>query len=69
MGRAYGFGIDVDPGTGNGYNGTSDSWGRKIEFSNGFAVDYEIYFWWSGGSGMGTDNFNTWTGSGWDYKA
>ncbi|ASJ09837.1 hypothetical protein A3L12_00220 [Thermococcus sp. P6] len=64
---AYGIGIDVDPGTGNGYTGNSDSWGRSVSFSNGFAPDYEIYFWWGWDSGMGTDNFNTWTGSGWTY--
>ncbi|ASJ08243.1 hypothetical protein A3L11_02970 [Thermococcus siculi] len=66
---AYGIGIDVDPGTGNGYTGSSDSWGRQINFSNGFAVDYEIYFWWGWNSGMGTDNFNAWTGSGWNYNS
>ncbi|WP_297090440.1 CARDB domain-containing protein, partial [Thermococcus sp.] len=66
---AYGIGIDVDPGTGNGYTGPSDSWGRQINFSSGFAVDYEIYFWWGWNSGMGTDNFNTWTGSGWNYNS
>nr|WP_206203546.1 CARDB domain-containing protein [Thermococcus sp. M36] len=64
---AYGIGIDVDPGTGNGYTSGGDSWGRNVEFSNGFAVDYELYFWWGWDSGMGTDNFNTWTGSGWNY--
>ncbi|WP_088886145.1 CARDB domain-containing protein [Thermococcus thioreducens] len=66
---AYGIGIDVDPGTGNGYVSGGDSWGRSIEFSNGFALDYEIYFWWGWNSGMGTDNFNTWTGSGWNYNS
>ena len=66
---AYGIGIDVDPGTGKGYVSGGDSWGRNIEFSNGFAVDYEIYFWWSWNGGMGTDNFNTWTGSGWSYSS
>ncbi len=64
---AYGIGIDVDPGTGNGYVSGGDSWGRSIEFANGFAVDYELYFWWGWDSGMGTDNFNTYTGSGWNY--
>ncbi|WP_297510712.1 CARDB domain-containing protein [Thermococcus sp.] len=66
---AYGFGIDVDPGAGTGYNGTSDAWGRKVGFTSGFGLEYELYFWWSGSSGMGTDNFITWTGSGWDYKS
>ncbi|WP_297070243.1 CARDB domain-containing protein, partial [Thermococcus sp.] len=69
---AYGIGIDINPGSGEGYTGgsnPSDSWGRSIGFGNGFAVDYEIYFWWSGSSGMGTDNFNTWTGSGWSYNS
>ena len=69
---AYGFGIDVDPGSGNGYTGgsdPSDAWGRKIGFGGDYAIDYELYFWWSGSSGMGTDNFITWTGSGWDYKS
>ncbi|NJE43018.1 CARDB domain-containing protein [Thermococcus sp. GR6] len=66
---AYGIGIDVDPGTGNGYTGTSDSWGRSISFGNGYAVDYEIYFWWGWDTGMGTDNFNAWTGSGWTYNS
>ncbi|WP_297435639.1 CARDB domain-containing protein [Thermococcus sp.] len=69
---AYGFAIDVDPGSGKGYTGgsnPSDSWGRNIGFGNGYAPDYEIYFWWSGSSGMGTDNFNSWTGSGWNYNS
>ncbi|ACJ17205.1 Hypothetical protein TON_1715 [Thermococcus onnurineus NA1] len=66
---AYGIGIDVDPGTGNGYTGTSDSWGRSISFGNSYAVDYEIYFWWGWDTGMGTDNFNVWTGSGWTYNS
>ncbi|WP_088863261.1 CARDB domain-containing protein [Thermococcus celer] len=68
-GVAYGIGIDTDPGSGNGYTNGGDSWGRNINFSNGFAVDYEIYFWWGSNSGMGTDNFNTWTGSGWNYHS
>ncbi|AAL81233.1 hypothetical protein PF1109 [Pyrococcus furiosus DSM 3638] len=66
---AYGIGIDVDPGSGNGYTGDSDAWGRKIAFGNNYAIDYEIYFWWSGGSGITADNFINWTGSGWDYKS
>ncbi|NJE02087.1 hypothetical protein E3E42_09310 [Thermococcus sp. JdF3] len=49
-GMAYGFGIDVDPGTGNGYTTGGDAWGRGIEFSNGYALDYEVYFWWDDGS-------------------
>ncbi|AHF81273.1 DOMON domain-containing protein [Thermococcus paralvinellae] len=65
---AYGIGIDVDPGTGNGYTGDTDAWGRRIGFGNGYAIDYEIYFWWGWNTGMGSDNFITWTGSGWDYK-
>ena len=66
---AYGIGIDVDPGTGNGYTGTSDAWGRRISFGGGYAADYELYFWWSGGDGKITaDNFIAWTGGGWDYK-
>nr|WP_206204540.1 CARDB domain-containing protein [Thermococcus sp. 21S7] len=63
---AYGIGIDIDPGTGSGYTSGGDSWGRSVEFSGGFAPDYEIYFWWSKASGMGAGNFNTWAGSGWD---
>ncbi|WP_324735089.1 CARDB domain-containing protein [Thermococcus sp. SY098] len=66
---AYGIGIDIDPGTGNGYTGDMDAWGRRIGFGNGYAIDYEIYFWYSGGSGITADNFITWTGGGWDYKA
>ncbi|AEH24244.1 CARDB domain-containing protein [Pyrococcus yayanosii] len=69
---AYGVGIDVDPGTGSGYTGgdnPSDAWGRKIGFGNGYAVDYEIYFWWGWNTGMGADNFIRWTGNGWDYKS
>lgn len=65
-GISYGFAIDVDPESGKGYTGTSDSWGRRISFSGSFAPDYEIYFWWDGG--ITSDNFNTWTGGGWDYK-
>ncbi|USS40789.1 hypothetical protein NF865_00735 [Thermococcus aggregans] len=71
-GVAYGIGIDVDPGTGNGYTGgtsPSDAWGRHIGFGSGYAVDYQIYFWWDGNTGMGSNNFITWTGSGWDYKS
>jgi len=69
---AYGIGIDVDPGSGNGYTGSSspsDAWGRRIGFGNGYAIDYEIYFWWDWSNGMSADNFITWTGSGWDYKS
>ncbi|AFK22338.1 hypothetical protein Py04_0737 [Pyrococcus sp. ST04] len=66
---AYGIGIDIDPGAGTGYKGTSDAWGRKISFGNNFGIDYEIYFWWSGSSGITADNFITWTGEGWDYKS
>lgn len=66
---AYGIGIDVDPGSGEGYVSGGDSWGRSVEFSNGFAIDYEVYFWWGWNSGMGTDNFNVWTGSGWEYHS
>ena len=70
---AYGFGIDVNPGSGKGYTGgsnPSDSWGRKVGFGNGFAIDYEIYFWWSGSEGKITsDNFNVWTGNGWSYSS
>ena len=65
---AYGIGIDVDPGSGNGYTGTTDAWGRRISFGGDYAIDYELYFWWGWNSGMGADNFITWTGSGWDYK-
>jgi|GEM_PF-1164323 subtilase family serine protease len=65
---AYGFAIDVDPGTTNGYDGTTDAWGRHIAF-NGYYPDYEVYFWWDGGSGITADNFIAWTGSGWDYKS
>lgn len=65
---AYGIGIDVDPGSGNGYTGTSDAWGRGISFAGDYAIDYELYFWWGWNSGMGSDNFITWTGSDWDYK-
>ncbi|ALV62085.1 CARDB (Cell adhesion related domain found in bacteria) domain-containing protein [Thermococcus sp. 2319x1] len=69
---AYGIGIDVDPGSGNGYTGDSspnDAWGRRIGFGNGYAIDYEIYFWWDWGNGMSANNFITWTGGGWDYKS
>ncbi|ABQ46982.1 hypothetical protein Tpet_0964 [Thermotoga petrophila RKU-1] len=62
---AYGIGIDTKPG--GYYTGDSDAWGRKINFDAGYAVDYEIYFWWSGGSGVTSDNFCIWTGSDWDY--
>ena len=68
---AYGFGIDVDPGSGNGYTGgsdPSDAWSRRIGFGGGYAIDYELYFWWGWDKGMDADNFITWTGSGWDYK-
>ena len=66
---AYGVGIDVDPGSGRGYTGTRDAWGRRISFGGDYAVDYELYFWWSGADGKITsDNFIIWTGDGWDYK-
>ncbi len=66
-GMAYGFGIDVDPGTGNGYTGTSDAWDRSISFGNGYAIDYEVYFWWDQGSAsITTAQLNTYNG-GWDW--
>ena len=65
---AYGIGIDVDPGTENGYTGNTDAWGRRIGFGGGYAIDYEIYFWWGWNTGMGADNFIIWTEDGWDYK-
>ncbi|MDK2854497.1 MAG: hypothetical protein PWQ92_1391, partial [Thermococcaceae archaeon] len=42
--------------------------GRGISFAGDYAIDYELYFWWGWNSGMGSDNFITWTGSDWDYK-
>ncbi len=67
--EAYGIGLDVN-GLTSGYNvsyGTSDAWGRSITFS-GYAIDYEIYFFWNGGSGTITsNNLCEWTGSGWNY--
>ncbi|AIF70222.1 hypothetical protein PAP_09220 [Palaeococcus pacificus DY20341] len=71
---AYGIGIDVDPGSGNGYTGTSDAWGRSINFEGGYAIDYELYTWWDKSQAKptvdGQENvaFLPWTGSGWEYK-
>ncbi|AMM53784.1 CARDB domain-containing protein [Pyrococcus kukulkanii] len=62
---AYGIGIDIDPGKGTGYTGDTDAWGRQIKFGNGFGIEYEIYFWWSWDSGMGTDHFIVWNESSW----
>ncbi len=73
-GIAYGIGIDVDPGTGNGYTGGSDAWGRSLNFGSGYAIDYEIYTWWDQGQGKptvdGVENvaFIPWTGGGWNYQ-
>lgn len=68
-GMAYGFGIDIDPGTGNGYTTGGDAWGRSIEFSNGYALDYEAYFWWDDGSASITSaQLNTYNGE-WDYPS
>lgn len=68
---AYGFGIDVDPGSGNGYTGgsnPSDAWNRKIGFKSPFAIDYEIYFYWDGSSNSITSaQLAKWTGNGWTY--
>ncbi|WP_440058973.1 hypothetical protein ACSU1N_04040 [Thermogladius sp. 4427co] len=60
---AYGFKIDVVPG---GYNNTApvsnrDSWGRYITYdSNKYGIDYEIYFYWSGASGITSANLDSW---------
>ncbi|WP_367883126.1 CARDB domain-containing protein [Thermococcus peptonophilus] len=67
-GMAYGFGIDVDPGTGNGYTGGGDAWGgRQINFTNGYAIDYEVYFWWDDGQAKITAaQLNPYNGN-WDW--
>ncbi|KHC90217.1 hypothetical protein, partial [Thermotoga sp. TBGT1766] len=64
---AYGIGIDTKPG--GYYTGDSDAWGRKISFGAGYAVDYEIYFWWAGGSGLDSNNFCEWNGLVWNYRS
>ncbi|PLV60446.1 hypothetical protein [Thermotoga sp. KOL6] len=64
---AYGIGIDVGPG--GYYTGSSDAWGRKVNFDAGYAIDHEIYFWWGWDSGLGSNNFCVWNGGGWDYHA
>ena len=70
---AYGFGIDVDPGSGKGYTGgdsPSDAWNRKIGFKSPFAIDYEVYFYWSGSSNSITSaQLFKWTGSEWTKTA
>lgn len=63
---AYGIGIDTKP---SGYTGDSDAWGRKISFGADYAVDYEIYFWWAGGSGLDSNNFCEWNGLDWNYRS
>ncbi|WP_052696214.1 CARDB domain-containing protein [Palaeococcus ferrophilus] len=72
----YGIGIDVDPGTGNGFTGPGDAWGKDIGFGNGYAIDYELYGYWNEGAGRleydwGTRTglqFIKYTGNGWDYS-
>ncbi len=70
---AYGFAIDVNVSSGWGYKYSSsgDAWGRKISFNASYPdlPDYELYFWWDHSSGITSDNFVKWTGSGWDYKS
>ncbi|AIU69358.1 hypothetical protein TEU_02800 [Thermococcus eurythermalis] len=72
-----GVGIDIDPGTGNGYvgadqdgdpsNGFEDIWWRNIGFGGGYAIDYELYFWYdSGNQRIGGGDFKHWNGNGWD---
>lgn len=63
---AYGIGIDTKP---SGYTGDSDAWKRKINFGAGYAVDYEIYFRWDGGSGLDSNNFCEWNGLDWNYRS
>jgi len=70
---AYGVGIDVDQVDGNGYYaGSSDAWGRKINFGNvlshdPYAIDYEIYFWWDGAQGQITSAYlYRWDGAAWE---
>lgn len=75
---AYGFSIDVDQQDGSGYIGDPDlgiwdSWGRHIVFANEppdyFAPDYQVYFWYDGGTAAITSaNFNRYNGTGWDYN-
>lgn len=61
---AYGFGIDIDPLTGNGYTNETDAWNRKIQFGGSYAVDYELYFWWDGASGKITaSNLGSYSGN------
>lgn len=64
---AYGIGIDTKPG--GYYTGNEDAWKRKINFGAGYAVDYEIYFWWAGGSGLDSNNFCEWNGLDWNYRS
>ncbi len=67
---AYGFVMDCADG---GYSGdpsadTRDSWGRKLYFPE-WNPDYQIYFWYSGGSGSITSsNYNKYENGSWQYN-
>lgn len=70
---AYGFSLDMDFVEFSGYyTGDSDAWGRRMNFvgwaPSNYALEHEIYFWWSGWDGAITAwNLCTWNGAGWDY--
>jgi hypothetical protein len=70
---AYGFSLDMDSVEFSGYyTGDNDAWGRRMNFAGwapyNYALEYEIYFWWSGWDGAITAwNLCTWNGTGWDY--
>ena len=67
---AYGFVLDCAEG---GYAGdptadVRDSWGRKLYFPDWYP-DYQIYFWYSGGSGSITSaNYNKYDNGSWSYN-
>ncbi|MEM1675913.1 MAG: carboxypeptidase regulatory-like domain-containing protein [Desulfurococcaceae archaeon] len=66
-GLALGIGIDANPGMNIGYSTGTDSWGRKISFSNAY-IDYQIYFWVDGGNVIAC-NYNKYNPDGtWSYN-
>lgn len=65
---AYGFGIDYIPEYGY-FEGDNDAWGRRMNFTETYAIDDEVYFWWDGGaSSITSANTCVWLDGSWDYR-
>jgi hypothetical protein len=66
---AYGFVLDVTDGgySGNPDSDVRDSWGRKLYFPS-WNPDYQVYFWYSGGSqSITSQDFNRYNNGSWEY--